>query len=173
MNEPGQQLHPRGRPWGPPTSRCESCAWSRLAGPGPRVLRCLAAPSSGSVFSRVEPRWMGCDRWEDELQCQVCGACCGPAYHAVEVSTRDRVRAHHPDVLERSEGRWQVRRTPDNWCSCLNSDGLCTIYGERPRCCRDFERGGVNCLDARRRTGHSAGWPTGSSSKDGPPTGRL
>jgi hypothetical protein len=146
--------HPAGRPWGSDAARCGGCAWARLRGPGPRVLRCEAA---GGL--RVEPGWRACDRHEPPLDCLSCGACCGPAYDVVEVSPRDPVRTAAPALLERREGRWQVRRAPGNRCAALREDSLhCTIYEHRPRCCRELERGGPHCLWARRRLGLSPRW---------------
>ena len=65
----------------------------------------------------------------------------------------------HPDFVIVKDRRAQIARTPTNFCSALGEGNLCAIYGERPRCCRDFEKGGANCLDARRRSGKSARWP--------------
>lgn len=151
---PVDPAHPAGRPWGPASARCGGCAWARLQGPGPRVLRCQAAGGQ-----RVEADWPACDRFEAPLDCLACGACCGPAYDVVEVSPRDPVRKAAPALLERREGRWQVRRAPGNRCAALREDSLhCTIYEHRPRCCRELEVGGPHCLWARRRLGLSPRW---------------
>jgi hypothetical protein len=151
---PVDPAHPAGRPWGPASARCGGCAWARLQGPGPRELRCQAAGGQ-----RVEADWPACDRFEAPLDCLACGACCGPAYDVVEVSPRAPVRKAAPALLERREGRWQVRRAPGNRCAALREDSLhCTIYEHRPRCCRELEVGGPHCLWARRRLGLSPRW---------------
>ena len=36
-------VHPLGMPFGNENQTCQTCAWSMLRGPGPRVLRCVAA----------------------------------------------------------------------------------------------------------------------------------
>lgn len=133
---------------------CGSCAWSGLRGPGRRVPRCLAADGA-----RIELGWAACPRWEPALDCLRCGACCGPAFDAVEVSRRDPVRRAAPELLEVHDGRLGVRRTPDNRCVALTPGSLlCRIYADRPRCCRDFTLGSANCLFARRRVGLSRSW---------------
>jgi Fe-S-cluster containining protein len=90
------------------------------------------------------------------LDCLNCAACCGPAFDAVEVSPTDPVRQRAPEWIVRRDGRFQVPRTPDNHCACLQADNRCRIYDLRPRCCRDFTQGSANCLFARRRSGRSA-----------------
>src|SRR5688572_20352086 len=125
------ERHPLGQDWGAPERRCGECAWARPAGPGPKVLRCQA-----SGGRRVEAGWRSCARWEGPLDCLACAACCGPAYDAVEVSPRDPVRKAQPGVAVQRDGRWQIPRTEDNFCSMLLPDNRCTIYADRPRCCR-------------------------------------
>lgn len=95
--------------------------------------------------------------WEGALDCLACAACCGPAYDAVELRRGD---VRHPDFVIVKDGRAQIARTATNFCSALGEGNLCAIYAERPRCCRDFEKGGWNCLDARRRSGKSPRWPS-------------
>ena len=73
-----KSLHPLGTPFGNSNERCQTCAWSRLAGPGPKVLRCVA-----SGFKRVNPDWLACQSWEAALDCLACAACCGPAFDVV------------------------------------------------------------------------------------------
>ncbi len=86
------------------------------------------------------------------FDCLSCGACCREAYHAVEVSRRDRFVRLHPELLEVVDGRLNVRRAGPR-CGCLGEDYRCSVYADRPKTCRDFERGGENCLEARRRVG--------------------
>ena len=153
MHNNVQIKHPLGLDKGAPESTCGSCAWSRIRGPGPKVLRCGAAQNR-----RVNSRWQGCVNWEATLNCLDCAACCGPAYDVVEVSRTDPVRKKQPRWIERIGERYQVLRRRDNHCRALQSDNHCQIYGDRPRCCRSFEVGEENCLFARRRLGFTKAW---------------
>lgn len=139
----------------PAGATCGDCAWQRLAGPGRRVPRCRQADDA-----RVEPSWTACARFEPALDCQRCGACCREAYQVVEVSARDPFVTRHPDLLDRVDGRLALRRVAGR-CPPLRGDGTpgalftCEVYEDRPKTCRDFERGSAHCLDARRRLGLS------------------
>lgn len=147
-------MHRHGRPLGDPARRCGGCAWARLRGPGPRVLRCTRADDA-----RVDQGERACDRFESELDCLSCGACCREAFDAVEITRRDPVRGLHPELVEEADGRLRIRRAPGNRCAALEPGGYaCQIYADRPRCCRDFERGGPNCVFARARVGLSQAW---------------
>ena len=150
--------HPLGVDWGAEEKSCAECCWSRLAGPGPKVLRCVASGNQ-----RIESGWRACQFWQEPLDCLTCAACCGPAFDAVEVSSRDPVRKKHPDRIIRKDGRYQVPRTSDNHCINLDSENKCIIYEDRPRCCRDFEQGSANCIFARRRVGLSGAWRSNAS----------
>jgi hypothetical protein len=135
---------PVGRPVGPPEATCGGCAW-RAGG------RCRQAAR------RVDPAWPACDRFEAELDCRACGACCREAYQVVVVGAREPVRRAHPEMVVDRDGALELRRAGDR-CVALAGDGggyTCTIYADRPRTCRDFERGGGHCLTARRRVGLS------------------
>ena len=145
--------HPLGLEYGERAGTCGECAWARLRGPGPRVLRCGAAGNA-----RVDPLWQSCKNWETELDCLSCAACCGPAYDVVEVSPRDPVLKRRPEWLVVRDGRHQMRRREDNHCQALQKDKRCSIYQDRPRCCQDFQLGGENCLFARRRLGFTRPW---------------
>jgi len=148
-----QDLHPLGLLWGASSQTCGECVWSRLRGPGPKVLRCVAANNQ-----RINSEWKACSNWEGSHDCLVCAACCGPAYDAVEVAPRDPVRKKHPNRIETVDGRYQLKRRSDNHCSALLNNNCCQIYQDRPRCCQDFEVGGDNCLFARRRLGFTKAW---------------
>lgn len=54
-------------------------------------------------------------------------------------------------LTETSEwGGTVMRRLDDGWCTALNRDTLlCTIYGERPAVCRDYQMGGAECIAER------------------------
>jgi Fe-S-cluster containining protein len=118
------------------------------------VLRCFP-----SGWTRTEAVTRACDRWEPAPECLACGACCREAFDAVEITRRDPVRALHPELVEAAEGRLRIRRAAGNRCGAMELDSyVCTIYGDRPRCCRDFERSGPNCHFARERVGLTLPW---------------
>jgi hypothetical protein len=135
--------------------RCETCAWLRRSGPGPKVDRCVQAEGT-----RIDPSLRGCARYESLPECTDCGACCREAYGAVEVGGRDRFVALHPELLLRRDDRYEVRRAGGR-CAALEGGRArgepyaCAVYDDRPSTCREFERGSVNCLEARRRVGLS------------------
>ena len=148
-----KDLHPSGFKWlcvENNQKSCGSCSWSRLRGPGKKKLRCVRAG-----YTRVLAHERACEFWEAELDCLLCGACCREAYDAVEVSRADPVRKKQPDWIVRVDGRYQVKRKPNNTCAALQADLKCIIYADRPICCRGFEQGSANCLFARRRLGIS------------------
>lgn len=133
---------------------CADCAWSFFVGAS---RRCRHAPRV-----RVPDQAPACTRWEaaDRLACAECGACCREAYHAVEVGGRETVNRTHPELVEIRETHRRLRRTGDRCAALAGGETptepfACTIYADRPRSCRDFERGGAHCLDARRRVGLS------------------
>ncbi|MFO1418375.1 MAG: YkgJ family cysteine cluster protein [Methylotetracoccus sp.] len=136
-----------------PDRRCGDCAWGFRRGGG---FRCRHRPDQG-----LRPEAPACMRFEpaDELNCADCGACCREAYDAVELSPGDAVARRHPDLIIHGTRR-KLRR---NGTRCIALQGgdtpteafLCRIYADRPRSCREFARGGANCLDARRRVGLS------------------
>jgi hypothetical protein len=148
--------HPTGLPAGMAEGTCGSCAWRAQQ-------RCRQAGV------RVDLAWPACERFEAALDCQTCGACCRAAYHSVEVSRRDpAVRAQPAMIVDRGS-YLELRRAGDR-CAALEggaiepaTDGApatttryhCTIYGDRPRTCRDFTLGSAHCLTARRRVGLS------------------
>lgn len=147
MSAPATNPH-----WADPqaTETCASCVWRFVGGRGSPVDRCRRHGSA-----RVSPEWPACPAWEASVDCLTCGACCREAYHAVEVSRRDPFVRSHPERVVPNEGRLNVRREGDR-CACLAGgpgDWHCVVYADRPRTCRDFEQGGENCVDARRRVG--------------------
>jgi hypothetical protein len=149
--------HPSGLPRGEPGNTCGTCAWRYVGGRGTAVERCRqSAPEMGDglrVWSTLE----ACERWEPPVECARCGACCREAYHAVNVSMRDPVVWKQPALVVRSGHRFSLLRAGDR-CAALRLESgsySCDIYEDRPRTCRDFERGGRHCLVARRRVGLS------------------
>jgi hypothetical protein len=153
MHNIARGKHPLGLFLGSGEQTCGSCAWSKEKGPGPKVLRCIAANSR-----RVQEDWQACSNWEESLDCLKCAACCGPAYDVVEISVRDPVRKKRPEWVVNVDGRYQMKRRSDNHCQALRTDNKCKIYQQRPSCCRDFEIGSDNCLFARRRLGFTRRW---------------
>jgi hypothetical protein len=149
--------HPSGFAIAPGTESCGTCAWRYVGGRGAPVERCRqSAPEMGDGV-RVASGLPACERWEPPVDCGRCGACCREAYHTVSVSMRDPVVWKQPALVVRSGHRFSLLRAGDR-CAALQvqADGYsCEIYEDRPRTCRDFERGGRHCLVARRRVGLS------------------
>lgn len=140
--------HPRtGFPVGEAGATCGACVWRTDGG--------MCRQAGRRVFVGAEER--ACARFEAALDCQSCGACCRSAYDAVEVGPRERVVKRHSSLVVHQPDRVRLRREGDH-CAALVGEGpfACTIYDERPRTCRDFERAGRHCLSARRRVGLSA-----------------
>lgn len=139
--------------------RCGDCAWQERRGPGKPVPRCEQAAGR-----RVDIDWPACARWEPELSCTGCGACCREAYGAVEVSVRDPFVKKHPELLVKRSHGHEIRRVGDRCAALESPEGdatpeesayRCVVYDDRPRTCRDFTLGSEHCLTARRRVGLS------------------
>lgn len=147
--KPRPAPHPSGLPShsSPPERTCHECAWAR---PGRTRPRCVQAERA------VDPSWPACERFEPALDCQSCGACCREAYDVVELGPRDPFAKRHPELLARRDGRLVLARV-DGRCPLLEGEGpfACRHYDDRPRTCRELERGSPNCRDARRRLGMS------------------
>jgi uncharacterized protein len=100
--------------------------------------------------------------------CEGCGACCCrvvtlPPFRRVfgeeGEEAWDRLRWDRPDLragfLEAERAR-KADGEASFGSPCLWLDlasGRCRHYEFRPRACREFAVGGVDCLDARRRGG--------------------
>ena len=144
---PVNPLWPPEKAGTPPVgATCAGCVWRK---PGKRADRCLRHRGEA-----VSPAWPACPAFtpDAELDCLACGACCREAYHTVEVSRRDAFVRLHRELTHEQEGRLHVLRNGPR-CVCLGDDFRCAHYADRPRTCRDFERGGPNCVEARRRVG--------------------
>ena len=100
--------------------------------------------------------------------CDGCGACCCrvvtlPPFRRVfgEAGEEawERLRWDRPELLSgflEAERAIKAAGGPSFGSPCLWLDqgsGLCGHYEHRPRACREFTVGGVDCLDARRRGG--------------------
>jgi hypothetical protein len=118
---------------------CGDCAWRTPGGTCRHAARRVAAGEAA------------CTAFEAQLDCMACGACCREAYDAVDVGAR-AAAAIPASLIERRDGRFQLRRD-GNRCAALDGHYACAIYDLRPRSCRDFERGGRHCLDARKKVG--------------------
>lgn len=134
----------------PSQGTCSSCDWMYHGGRGRPVPRCRRHDNQ-----RVSPEWPSCPAFTTGLDCVACGACCREAYDTVEVSRRDPFRNQYPDLLTTINGRLNIRRKGPHCINLQNDSGCwtCAVYADRPKTCRDFERGGINCIDARRRLG--------------------
>jgi hypothetical protein len=130
---------------------CGGCGWWTRG-------RCL---STDARVRAIEP---ACERWEPSPSCEGCGACCREAFHTLALSPREPFVKRHPALVvwrEALDGRRQPELPrPAGRCPPLAGDGArepfrCSVYDERPKTCRDFARGGANCLEARRRVGLS------------------
>lgn len=142
-------LWPPGRAGVAPEATCRDCVWRK---PGRQHDRCLRHAGAAVRFD-----WPACPAHTTDaaLDCLACGACCREAYHAVEVGRRDPFVRFHPELLVTVDGRLNVRRAGPR-CGCLGEDYRCSVYADRPKTCRDFERTGANCVEARRRVGLTA-----------------
>ena len=126
---------------------CGDCVWRWRDGDQDRCRRHRDAD--------VRLEWPACAAWTAALDCQTCGACCREAYHAVEVEDDDPFLIHHPELVVQEDGRSNVRRAGPRCAALHGTEGSwgCVVYETRPHTCRDFERGGENCVIARRRVG--------------------
>ncbi len=82
----------------------------------------------------------------EEISCSSCEACCCKL--EVILMGEDAVPRHltHEDAW----GGEVMRRLDDGWCVALDRDSmLCNIYERRPGVCRDYEMGGVECIEER------------------------
>ena len=83
---------------------------------------------------------------DPSVSCSTCRACC--CQLEVILMGDDSVPRHltHEDEW----GGEVMRRLEDGWCVALNRDTmLCTIYERRPDVCRDYDMGGLACIEER------------------------
>jgi Fe-S-cluster containining protein len=97
--------------------------------------------------------------------CDSCGACClvvtrPPFYHVFEdlgEEAWDRLERERPDLVAELHADYSARRAAggpfyDTPCVWFDAKTLrCRHYDYRPLACREFEIGGDDCHDARRR----------------------
>ena len=128
---------------------CGSCAWLHR-GPG-------GHPRCRPLGTRRNPESVACDLWEPPVVCETCAACCREAYDLVELGRREPVVRLHPELVIEAGGRLGLPRRGLGCVALVRDEAgfRCTIYEDRPRTCREFERGGRHCLEARQRLGLS------------------
>ncbi len=99
--------------------------------------------------------------------CDSCGACCRvvtlPPFRRIfdgeGEEAWERLRWDRPDLLAGILAADRARKAaggPTSGTPCLWYDGpagRCRHHDLRPRACREFEVGGDDCRDARRRAG--------------------
>ncbi len=94
--------------------------------------------------------------------CVVCGVCCLiPQVVAVSAREAERLPAYTEVVLDAEHESVVVSRfiPRSNDSRCVNLVGTfgkevgCTVYEDRPKCCRDFEAGSDRCHEYRRMYG--------------------
>ncbi|QFY42674.1 YkgJ family cysteine cluster protein [Candidatus Methylospira mobilis] len=142
---------------------CGDCAWRFQPHQTWRIFRRRSWRCRHSPELKLSGDESACVRWEarELLDCLRCGACCREAYDSVEVELDEPVRVTHPDLVLCDGKRCKLKRTEQNRCQALNGGGApteayaCSIYEDRPRTCREFERGGAHCLAARQKVGLS------------------
>jgi hypothetical protein len=133
---------------------CGTCTW--FGAPSARdrkTARCV------STDAKVRSELSACERWEPMPACETCGACCREAFHVLYLSAREPFVKKHPELVVLREGQRELQR-PGGRCPPLRGDGVsepyrCAVHDDRPKTCREFEQGGANCLEARRRVGLS------------------
>ena len=100
------------------------------------------------------------------ISCAGCAICCQgeavPPFMATELDRLPRALAAGLDdsaagqAAEQARGPEGQRTGPCTW---LSAEGKCRHYEDRPGVCREFERGGEDCLRMRRARKPSAGSP--------------
>ncbi|MDX2035330.1 MAG: YkgJ family cysteine cluster protein [Isosphaeraceae bacterium] len=112
--------------------------------------------------------------------CEGCGVCCTVVGRPPFVVRLDgtgeehweKLRDERPDLLDalnRQARAERERGEPTFGVACSWYDPImrnCRHHELRPRACRDFEIGGIDCLDARRRAGIDP--PRRRESRSGP-----
>ena len=137
--------------------RCQDCAWFSV---GQNRSFCVQVPKK-----RLDSDEPACSHFEPvtELDCLTCGACCREAYDRVEVKPGEAFIQLHPNWVTREKRHFKIKRV-ESHCIALISERekdnplphyACQCYLDRPSTCRDFQKGGANCLFARRKLGLS------------------
>jgi Fe-S-cluster containining protein len=104
-----------------------------------------------------------------QYDCQACGACCGPARDGDKLPLRAKdvgeLSTHYQrlhviyEVREGTKYFLNTKETEHSGLLCVALRGQvgkrvsCSIYGRRPKQCRDFKPGGRHCKWWRRWRG--------------------
>jgi uncharacterized protein len=87
--------------------------------------------------------------------CVACGACCffdDPRYILVFEEDETRLGGQ-ADLLTHWVGSRRFMRIEDGHCAALRVEAhgayVCSVYENRPRLCREFERGSLQCTRER------------------------
>jgi Fe-S-cluster containining protein len=105
-----------------------------------------------------------------EYDCRLCGACCvqlgpndGNSYVYLDRQEAHRMRALGLPVLQGALGSLCLAARPHDGAAgrpaCVAFEGElgarcgCSIYGDRPSICQEFEVGGQLCRQARAQAG--------------------
>ncbi len=81
--------------------------------------------------------------------CEGCGACCRCGYLvALEWGEQQGIDPKLIGQSSAAPGRHVLRRNANKSCLALDNNNRCSIYGQRPKACRDYERGTLRCRAA-------------------------
>ena len=140
--------HPAGGWQGDTTKHCQHCVWF-----GETRNFCMSHNQTVTGTSTA------CTRWEGQISCDSCGACCREGFDSVTIEDNDPVLDAHPELAVLHERYTEIARDGHR-CAALQGsletrDFRCRIYQHRPTCCRELVPAGEHCLTARRRVGLS------------------
>ena len=93
--------------------QCGDCAW---ATPGKKDLGLLRCRQHN--LRKIEAQELACVRFEENVDCLTCGACCREAYDTVEVSNRDPAKKKHLHLMVERSGGHDMKRSGSR-CCCL------------------------------------------------------
>lgn len=113
---------------------------------------------------------------EKSYDCCKCGACCIVGLDVLLTlgeSSYFETRADLVQLTVLYQGRFHpaprfMRQVEGGRCAALEGElrnCRCTIYGERPSLCREFEAGSEDCLAARQKLGFDAPAPKSDSAE--------
>ena len=91
-------------------SSCANCVWRHTDGDR-GLQRCRLASNA-----QIELSWPACERFEAELSCRTCAACCRAAYGSVEIEASEPIIEAHPRA--RPKARWFHRASAHEGPMC-------------------------------------------------------